>query len=173
MPKKERVGTCRFCHKPVLLKEESRNIEWVERSINYYYHKDCWEQFIDNTQIKTMEQWQDLIFDLIKRELCSSYNYFMIVKQLEKMRSNNLTMKGIYFSAYYWFVIKKNEYKPEFGLGIIPFIYEESTQYWIEAERKKKGLLEEIAKIQAIEAQKGRKIKVNRNRKKKVIEEPD
>lgn len=167
-----RMGTCRKCHGKIELNEELRGVTWIERSRNFFYHKKCWEEFTDKDRIKSEDEWKDLLFDLITRELGSSYQYHMINAQLKKLKEAGRTMKGVYFCAYWYFVVKKREYKPEFGIGIIDHIYEEATEYWVAAEKKKSGILAEIEKIQAIEASHGRTIKVRRDRRKQTFTEP-
>jgi hypothetical protein len=82
-------------------------------------------------------------------------------------------MKGIYFTAYWYFVLEKKDYKPEYGLGIIPYVYDQSVNYWSERQRKEAGIMEEILKIKKIEAGEGRDIRSrNRKVKHKVTAEP-
>jgi hypothetical protein len=153
---------------------EEEGITWVSRSKGWSYHIDCWNEHIDSNKEKSAADWFDLIFDLITRELHSSYDYHKIKAQADNFcNKGNLTMKGIYFTCYYFFIVKKQAYEPKYGIGIVPHIYEDASAYWLEQERKKNGIMKEIERIKTIEAGEARKINVkNRTIKKKVIAEP-
>lgn len=169
----DRILTCRKCHKQFLAKEEEKGITWVERSRGYNYHKECWDNYTDKTQAHEEEEWLDLIFDLIKRELHQDYDYFKIKAQAEAfVTKGDYSMKGIYYTLYWFFIVNKSEYKKEFGIGIIPHIYERSLLYWQEQEDKKAGIMEEILKIQRIEASKARTIKTMQRKTKQRSAEP-
>ena len=66
----------------------------------------------------------------------------------EKMlKENNFTNKGIYFALRYFYEIKHGDKeKSHGGIGIVPYIYGESAQYWIDREKKNKGTIENIIK---------------------------
>ena len=162
-----KIVTCRKCHQPITIVEEERGVTWHQRSHGWYYHLSCWNDFIDMTQNKNSAEWNDLIFDLIARELKSEYNYFQVNTQLNKFMESGLTAKGIYYTAYWYFIVKKKPYKPEYGLGIIPHVYNESTEYWVEQENKREGIMDEIARLQRIEAEAGRKVAAKTSQKKK------
>jgi hypothetical protein len=143
-----KIYTCRYCGKKFEAKEEEKGITWFERSKGWNYHMECWKYLSDIKNDKTDEQWIDMIFDLIKREIKGEYNYHQIISQVNALKKKGRTSKGIYFSLYYFFIIKENVWKQEYGIGIVDTIYELSSQYWINQENKNKGLLDEIVKLQ-------------------------
>lgn len=56
-----------------------------------------------------------------------------------------MTPKGIYFAVrYYYDILKGNAEKAQGGIGIVPNIYNDSAQYWVDLENKKSGTLEAI-----------------------------
>lgn len=166
------VYTCRKCHKSFEAKPEEKDITWCCRSRNFYYHKECWEEYIKRTKEKNSEEWFDLIFDLITRELGKDYNFFLIKKQAEKFINNGYTMKGIYFSLYWYHIIQQKEYQSHFGIGIVPHIYEEATTYWCEQMKRTQNVLEEIERIKTQEAAEGITVSKRKSRRAKRSEEP-
>lgn len=169
-----RILTCRKCHKQFEAKEEDKDIKWIERSKNYYYHIDCWNEFIDIYRDKNSAEWLDLIYDLFSRELHEEYDYFKIQAQAKKFVENNVaTMKGIYYSLYWFYVIKKNKYSKDYGIGIIPYIYNDSTKYWIEQEEKRNGIMQEILRIEQIEKSSNKqKVKIKNKKTQTITKEP-
>lgn len=164
----DKVYTCRKCHKQFTAKEEEREITWHARSRGYYYHMSCWNEYIQKDNDKNSDEWLDLIFDLITRELHGTYDYFKVKAQAEGfVNKGGFSMKGIYFTLYWFFIVHKGEYKPEYGIAIVPHVYEQSSAYWLEQESKRQGIMAEIEKIKRIEAAEGRTIRANNVRKKK------
>ena len=162
----EKILTCRKCHKMFVAKEEEKGITWVERSRGYNYHMSCWNEHLDRDAEHGDADWLDLIFDLISRELHADYDYFKIKAQAENfVNKGGYSMKGVYWTLYWFFIVNKGEYKKEYGIGIMPHVHERACEYWLEQESKKKGILDELLKIQRIEAENGRTIQVNNRRK--------
>lgn len=54
------------------------------------------------------------------------------------------TMKGIYFACRWIFFIEKKTFEPKYGLGLIPYVYEDACNYWVEQEKKKENLQKQI-----------------------------
>lgn len=170
----EKTYLCRVCGKRFVAKEEEREITWHERSKGYYYHMTCWNEYIKQDFAVNNKDYKDLVFYLINNELHQEYNYYQISTQFDKMIKDGKTGKGIYFTCYWYFIVCKKEYKPEFGIGIIPYVYDQSVEYWTEQESRKRGIMNEIAKLAAIEKGAGRTIGAKRtNRKRKITEEPE
>ena len=138
--------TCRICKQAFNADSERENDFWIMPSRNFYYHKECYENW-KISKNHTDGEWFGLIFDLIARDLKGKYNYAMITAQLKKQVNQRMTPKGIYFTLYWHFIIKKQEWKPEYGIGIVPHIYKEATSYWIEKESKTSGICEQLKSI--------------------------
>ena len=169
----DRIATCRLCHEQFVAREDEKEITWHHRSQGHDYHMSCWKKYTDTTKEKNSEEWLDLIFDLITRELHESYDYFKIKAQAENYIKGNRSMKGIYFTLYWYFLIKKKPYKQEYGIGIVPFVYDDAVLYWAERKKKENSIMEEIEKLKTIDAMEAKIINVNKSkRKKKRSEEP-
>ena len=84
-----------------------------------------------------------------------------------------MSMKGIYFTLYWFFIVHRGEYKEEYVIAIVPHVYDQSAAYWLEQENKRHGIMDEIEKIHRIEAAEGRVIRgTPKRRKRKQSEEP-
>ena len=163
---------CRYCKNPVYTPKEQENITWYKRGEGWYYHLSCWQDYQKTKDERPDHEWLDLIFDILKRELHSSYNYHMVKRQVDKMIANGKTMKGIFYTVNYAFLIKGIVYKPEFGLGIIPYLYEESTEYWGNRWTKEKDIFETIERLQ-IERNTEKKILKMKETKREITPEPE
>lgn len=168
---KMKIYKCRYCNKEIEADPEKYGVTWIMRSRNYYYHKECFDKFIDKTENKDDYKWFDLIFFLFKNELHSTYNFFQIKAQAEKMVSEKgYTMKGIYYTLYYQYVIKKQPYDPKYGIGIVPYIYEDSIFYWNEQIKKQLDILEQIRHQQELKII---KIRPKKRKKKEIAPPPE
>ena len=137
---------CRICHLAIKKEKEKENIDWIMPSKNYYYHKKCYETW---KETPTSEQdWIDLIYDFLSRDLKVSYDYFKCSAQIKKFwKENKINPKGIYFTLKYFYEIKNNTWSKGYGgLGIVPYVFTEAKNYWIEQERKKHGFIEQLEK---------------------------
>ena len=96
------MKTCRYCKQPLNDDPVTKDIEWIKRSQNYYYHKECWDKWLsqDRDGTRTNAEWLDLIFLLIVHDLKKTYNYFQIKSQFEKFLQEGFTGRGIYYTIY-------------------------------------------------------------------------
>ena len=134
---------CRICEKPI----DKDVDDWIMPSKNWYYHRKCYTDWkVSDTHDD--KDWINLIYDFIARDLKVSYNYHMCEKQRKKYISEQkYTNKGIYFTLKYFYEIKNGDWsKGHGGLGIIPYVYGDATQYWTEREYQRRGTLEEMEK---------------------------
>lgn len=137
---------CRVCG--IQFDTDTLNKEdWLMPSKNFYYHARCYNDWKVNSN-HSDEEWIDLIYDFIARDLKVSYDFHMCEAQRKKYLSQNkYTNKGIYFSLKYFYELKKGDWsKGNGGIGIIPFIYKEATEYWTQLELKKQGTMSAIEK---------------------------
>ena len=132
---------CRICHYPIDIKKEIEGVDWIRPSINYYYHVSCYNTW--KAAPSTDEEWVDMIFDFLARDMKVSYNYHMCKAQIDKFwKENKINPKGIYFTLKYFYEIKHNSWdKSHGGLGIVPWVFNDAKAYWIEQETKKHGFL--------------------------------
>lgn len=137
------IVMCRFCKERFDAKKDRENIDWVQKSKGWYYHTSCYQK-MRSEKDSTNDIWKDRIYDFIAHDLKVSYNYFLCEQQLinfvEKDRIG--TYKGIYFALRYFYEIKHGDWnKGNGGLGIVPYIYKDSTDYWVAREEREKGIL--------------------------------
>ena len=77
-------------------------------SKNYYYHTNCYNSWKKNDK-KSDEDWKEMIYDFIARDLKKNYNYHMCEKQIESLLKAQRTYKGIYFTLKYFYEIKHHK----------------------------------------------------------------
>lgn len=143
---------CRVCKQRFNREKLLEGVDWIMPSKNYYYHKDCYESWIsDKGNIKATradEQWIGYIWDYLRRDLKLPLDY----KKCESQRQNfiknkHYTNKGIFFALKYFYeVMNGNGDKSEGGIGIVPYVYADSTAYWQEKYARQKEVLELIEK---------------------------
>ena len=95
--------------------QEKNNLEILEDYIKYLYHTDTLDPKISK-QIQKLVNMQN-----------SKYNYSGIQRDLK-----------------YFYEVKKNDWKkdnPNKGVGIVPYIYKESCEYWAKMLNKQKDIL--------------------------------
>lgn len=147
-------------------------VDWIQPSNRIYYHKKCYDEY-QNSRLDVHanmkdEVWFDASWEFLRKDLKYSFNYVKVRKQWESFLKNKMTAKGIYFALKYHYEIKKGDVtKSENGIGIVPHIYEDSREYWVDRENKNIGLIEAIEK-QIIESSKQNIVKVNLKQKKKI-----
>lgn len=146
---KKHIVKCRLCKQPFEAQPEGEGIIWVMPSKNWYYHKNCYDNWIKNVGDNVDEKdWPKYIYDFLKHTVQLDYDWYLCEAQRKKMlKENNFTNKGIYFALRYFYEIKHGDKeKSHGGIGIVPYIYGESAQYWIDREKKNKGTIENIIK---------------------------
>ena len=136
---------CRTCKKYFDIDSTPKD-EWIMPSKGWYYHTKCYNDWKNNQNNVTDDDWVLHIYDFLARDLKVSYNYHMCEAQRKKfIKENKFTNKGIYFTLKYFYEIKHNSWdKGNGGLGIIPYVYKEATQYWTDQEWKKRGFMKAI-----------------------------
>lgn len=139
--------TCRLCKEKFDAKPEDKNITWIMPSKNFYYHLKCYQEFKGKASVSAEDaDWVELIYDYLARDLHVSYNFHMCETQRKSfIKKNNFTNKGIFFALKYFYEVKHGDWgRSGGGIGIIPFIYEESCNYWVTKESKERGIIERI-----------------------------
>lgn len=144
--------TCRVCKEKFDTNDQS--IDWIMPSRNWYYHKKCYEQWISAVSQDANfsdDEWAMFIYDYLKHDVHLDYDYHMIEAQRKKMlRENKMTSKGIYFALRYFYDIKHGDKeKAHGGIGIVPYVYNESAKYWISREKRNRGIIQQITKQMA------------------------
>ena len=145
MAKKLPIVHCRVCKGDIDRNADPDGNEWLMASKNYYYHKTCYESW-KKGQMSNDEDYVDLIYDFIARDLKVSYDYHMCEAQRKKyIKENQMTNKGILFALKYFYEVKHGDWsKGHGGIGIIPFIYTDACAYWSALEHKTTGIIADI-----------------------------
>ena len=148
------IVTCRLCKQQFDTEKE----EWVMPSVNYYYHAECYHIMRDDKREKGDDEWRDLIFDFISHSLNGDYDYHVINGQLTNYTTKKkYTCKGIYFALKYFYEIKHNDWnRGNGGIGIVPYVYDESKKYWEDLERRSIGTMAAIER--QIKERSGRRV---------------
>lgn len=138
------VVLCRTCGK-YFDTEAIPKEDWIMPSKGWYYHTQCYNDW-KKAQDPSDDDWVLYIYDFLARDLKVSYNYHMCEAQRKKfIKENKYTNKGIYFSLKYFYEIKHNSWdKGNGGIGIIPYVYKDATEYWTDIEWKKRGFMKAI-----------------------------
>ena len=81
------MPSCRICHFPIDIQKEKEGIDWIQPSKGWYFHKECYDTW--KATPSTDEDWIDMIFDFLARDMKVSYNYHMCIAQIEKFWKTN------------------------------------------------------------------------------------
>lgn len=166
MAKKLAIVHCRVCGGDIDRNIDPDGKEWIMASRNYFYHRKCYEDWKHATPA-TDEEYIDYIYDFIGRDLKASYDYFLCEAQRKKFLKENMTNKGVFFALKYFYDIKNNDWdKGHGGIGIVPFVYTDSCNYWVNREKRSAGTVAEIER-QMREAAERTKIKIKKQNSKK------
>ena len=166
---------CRICKQQFNRLDPNliEGVDYVKPSERMYYHKKCYDEYqnskLDVHADMTDELWFKAAWDFLRRDLKYDFNFVKVRKQWESFLKNKMTAKGMYFALKYFYEIKKNDVaKSENGIGIIPHIYEDSRDYWVERERREHGIVAAIEQ-QIKEAQNQRVIDVRVKKVKRQV----
>ena len=145
MARKLPMVHCRVCKEEIDRNLDPEGKEWLMASKNYFYHKSCYESW-KKAQFSNDDDYIDLIYDFISRDLKATYDYHMCEAQRKKfIKENQMTNKGILFALKYFYEVKHGDWdKGHGGIGIIPFVYTDSCAYWSALERKTTGVIADI-----------------------------
>ena len=156
------MAHCRVC-KAEIDKEKD---DWIRPVRNYYYHKKCYQNWKKAT-FENDEEYVDLIYDFIARDLKVSYDWWICEAQRKKFLKEKMTNKGILFALKYFYEIKHGDWeKGHGGIGIVPFVYNDSCAYWAARERRSAGTIAEIERqMRAAASQVNIRVKKHEKRK--------
>ena len=95
-----------------------------------YYCKICHERVLKESQ-----DYKDLveyICELYKVDVPNGWMFKQIKEFKEKY---NYSYRGMKSTLHYFYEIMKNDPEDALGIGIIPFVYEEAKQYYIDKKK--------------------------------------
>ena len=149
--------TCRICKKKFDIEKE----EYVLIGQKSYYHKSCFEEWKgqkDSVRAHNQDAnfWYEAMVDYLYRDVrLPGMDFQKVLSQWKNFLKpgRNYTPKGIYFAIRYFYdVMHGSSDKALGGIGIVPSIYNQSAEYWVDRENQKQGTLDAIiAQIQARE----------------------
>lgn len=142
--------TCRACGKKDIDRNtQVENVDWVMRSRNYFYHKKCYDDWINGkdelNSKKADTTWMDYAWDYLHGEKHIPLDFQKFKHQWDQYLTKNMTAKGMYFCLKYFYDVMNGDItKSKGGIGILPYIYKDGTQYWVAREEKERGICERI-----------------------------
>lgn len=149
---------CRLCGQYFDAQLDGLDTVYVMPARNYYYHKTCYDNW-KKANLNEDEQWRDRIYDYLAHDLKIKYDFFKceaFFKSFIKSEKKG-TYKGCYFALKYFYEIQGGDREKSYGgLGIIPYVYAKSTEYWSRKEQENRGIVasieEEIKKREELRA---------------------
>ena len=157
---------CRICKE----KFDTTTTDYVMPSKNWYYHRKCYEDFGKksvNIESEVEDRlWFDASWRILHKDLRLDINYLKFQSQWKNFIQKKMTPKGIYFALRYFYIVKKGDgERAEGGIGIVPYIYEDSCKYWIERNRIEANIVKKI-EDQVRQAESREKVVIIKPRKK-------
>lgn len=143
---------CRICKGAFDRVKLKEGVDWVMPSKNFYYHKRCYDGWIVNSNdVKAQladEEFIPFIYSFFSQDLKVSYDYMKCESQRKNfVKNKNCTNKGIYFALKYYYEIQGNSWdKSQGGIGIVPYIYNESREYWQKRVMREEDIMDKIIK---------------------------
>ena len=106
-------------------------VETVKTSTKRYAHKSCYDK--QQGTLSEEEKMKMRIFEYTRILFKENYNKKRIETQLAKIMKDNVeyTYSGVYKTLIYWYEVKHGDIeKSNFGLGIVPYIYQDAFRYY-------------------------------------------
>lgn len=143
---------CRVCRQRFNKDELIEGVDWIRPTPKQYYHLKCYNDWKNNRNNlsangKDENFWYEAMVDYLYQEKKIPLNFPQVKRQWQNYLKppNKFTAKGIYFAMRYFYDVKNgNKEQSEGRIGIVPYIYNESAEYWAKLEYKRKGVLEDI-----------------------------
>lgn len=146
---------CRICGlENIDKKVHKENVDYIKHG-SWYAHKKCYEERerrrgnISIHEEESDDFWKDASYNLLKKDLKIPVTNVFFIQWERYMKSIKpfYSAKGIYFSLRYFYNVKHGDKsKASGGIGIVPYVYEESRKYWYDIESKQKGTVAAIEK---------------------------
>lgn len=145
------VVKCRLCKEQFDTDKIPRE-NWTLIGKLSYYHTTCYNEWVKGKQsvksnVTDADFWKESLIDYLYRDIKMTIDFVKLDSQWRAFTKpeRKMTPKGIYFAIrYYYDVLKGDVKKAQGGIGIVPNIYNDSAQYWVDLENRKSGTLEAI-----------------------------
>lgn len=106
-----------------------------------YYHKECFETIKEDISDKQQEEMDRQELNLYIAQLYNvKYPSPFLLKQVKNFREEGYTYKGMYLTLKYFFDTLGNKVKEDTGIGIIPYMYEKTTKFYIQCRNVEDNL---------------------------------
>ena len=159
------IVKCRLC-KEQFDTDKIPRADWTLVGKLSYYHTSCYNGWVKGKQsiksdVTDADFWRESMIDYLYRDIKMNMDFSKIDNQWKNFTKpeRKMTPKGIYFAVrYYYDVLKGDSSKAQGGIGIVPNIYNDSAQYWVDLENRRSGTLEAI--IEQIKQREARPVKV-------------
>lgn len=157
----------------------TEGVDFVQPVKKHYYHKKCYEEFVDkkgrigsgDIGLEAEDEvWRSAVYDYLRKDLKVGLDYRKFISQWNNFLKREMTAKGMFFALKYFYeVVKGDSAKSENGIGIIPHIYDEAREYWYDRNERDKNVIAAIEQ-QILESNKQKVVTVNltKNKKKKA-----
>ena len=147
------IVKCRACKQSFDTDKLSPD-DWVENPKRFYFHKRCYQEFknadnIDNAANMDKDGWFEKLKIYLYEDIKLDMNFAKVTRQWNRYTEPNsgMTPKGVVFALKYFYEVKHGDTKKaDGGIGIVPSIYNEAIQYWINLENRKEDMVEAIVK---------------------------
>lgn len=171
MAKKLPIVHCRCCKGDIDRNTQVEGKDWIMRARGWYYHIDCFNDWVaskDNLHAQKNEnEWLDYTWEYLTRDLKIGMEFGKFKSQWDNFLKKKMTAKGIYFTLRYFYDVQHGtKEKSQGGIGIVPYIYKEGCGYWIEQEKREKGICEKITEQLRKRAEQEKIVKVQTKKKK-------
>lgn len=159
---------CRACGQRFDTEKE----EWVLPAKNQYYHKKCYEEWVNKkdelSSVMSDSEWFESLKYYLGHIVKAPIDYKKLTSQWNNFLKQKKTAKGIYFSIRYFYdVAKGDKEKSQGGIGIVSAIYQDSCNYWTERFERDNSIIEKIER-QAKEQLAQQKIVIVQTKKKET-----
>ena len=151
---------CKFCNAAFDRDLLVEDIDWVQPSNRQYYHKACFDNWVNMQGQLDKEMsdngWLEALKYYLGHEIKVSINYGKLISQWNNFLKQKKTAKGIYFAVRYFYdCTDGDKTKAQGGIGIVPFIYQESCNYWQEKFVHDMTIIEKIERQARAQAMRG------------------
>ena len=107
------IVICRCCKQKFDAQIEDKDKIWVMPSKNYYYHKNCYDDWTkkknDVHSQADDDLWFDALWDYLSKDIKIGPDFVKVKSQWDNLIKKGKTPKGIYFCTKYFYDIKKGE----------------------------------------------------------------
>jgi len=128
---KLRSVKCQWCSEQI-----DRNTEPFEKESKGYYHKQC------HTDMKVDRANREDLMSFISSLLGPQANLAFVAKQIKQFTEKyKMTHSGIKGTLVYLTEIKKMRLKPEMGIALVPYQYENARKYFESLAEAREGMI--------------------------------